>query len=160
MHIQPVHLSKFTKTIQSVPQTQKSDFAILWKFDGSNSTIIDTLSNSFNFTDFYDGRVIVTGKLSNIGSNLIIDILISNSTDFTSYDYIRFLSKGIKGNTKRDKSINSRDGGGDNNDTKNYYLGDTLSYYNTFTSSLGVPQNSTLFSIKKGLIWKRNQQKN
>jgi Leucine-rich repeat (LRR) protein len=132
----------YAKKYNLYPDTDK---AVLWSFDGTTSTIVDTIATSYG--------LISNTFLSVIGSNLSVQVNFYPSYSQSETNNIRFLTKGVKGDFKNGGNTNSKDGGCWIRVFDNHYAADTLAFYDYSSYTCGNPDVSALYSVKKGQIW-------
>ncbi|MBL7817314.1 MAG: HYR domain-containing protein [Saprospiraceae bacterium] len=132
----------YTTTFRTV--NPDYDNAVLWSYNGTTSTIVDTIKTSY-------GRISNT-KLSLIGSKLAIEVDFYPSYSPSETNNIQFLSSGTRGTIKQGGSVFVRNGGCGYYSYTNTYLADTLAFYDYSLYTCGVPSFNALHTVKKGQI--------
>jgi HYR domain/Domain of unknown function DUF11/CARDB/Secretion system C-terminal sorting domain len=132
----------YTKKYNLYPDTDK---AVLWSYDGSTLTIVDTIATSYG--------LISNTFLSVIGSNLSVQVNFYPDYSPSQNTNLRFLTKGVKGDFKNGGATNSKDGGCEIRISDNHYIADTLAFYDYSSFTCGNPFVSALYSVKKGQLW-------
>jgi HYR domain/Domain of unknown function DUF11/Secretion system C-terminal sorting domain/CARDB len=122
-----------------------TDKPVLWSYDGSNSTIVDTIQSSYS--------LISNTLLSVIGTNLSVQVNTYPIESQTETSNVRFLTKGVKGDFKNGGNTLIKDGGCWIRGFDNHYAADTLAFYDFISYTCGTPSVSNLYSVKKGQLW-------